>query len=51
MLMVTVSLSVCHPRERGDLEGAVFQALRAKDKRKVNPVNKKPCFKLRIEMS
>jgi len=32
-LMATVSLVVCHPRGRGDPEGAVFQAWGTKEKR------------------
>lgn len=43
MLLVTVGLSVCHPRGGGDPEGEFFQTLRAKGKRKVNLVNTNQC--------
>ena len=41
-LMATGSQVVCHPRERGDPEGAVFQAWRTKEKYQSQPDEKKP---------
>ena len=36
MLMIAASLAFRHPREGGEPEVALFQALMAKDKRKVS---------------